>query len=110
MLKCEVRDSDENDVKTDNHQGADGNVDNNVWFVFVKDFATIEHTKEETNICRIEEDDVQHVLIWEKGFQVPGEKKDACKEAEDTTDSIAFQATVSKQMILPPKITYIIIW
>ena len=55
MLNREVRDSDENDVETDNHQGADGKIDNNVWFVFVKQFATIKHTKEESDVDRIEE-------------------------------------------------------
>jgi len=41
---------------------------------------------------------------------MPGEKEDAGRETKDTTDGITFQAAVSKQMILPEEIAYIIVW
>jgi len=104
-----VYDGDGYDMEANDNKSANGNVCHNGIPDAIENLAAIEHTKEETNISRIEKDDMQHVLIWEEGIQVPGEKNDAGREAEDTTDGITFQVAVSKQLILSPKIAYIII-
>ena len=70
----EIRNGDGYDVESADDECADGNICHSRMPDAIENLATIKHSKEETNICRIEEDDMQHMLVWVEGIQVPGEK------------------------------------
>ena len=50
-------------MKSDDDEGADGYICHSGISDAIENLAAIENTKKETNICRIEEDDMLHVLI-----------------------------------------------
>ena len=50
-------------MKTYDDEGANGNICHSGISDAIENLATIKHSKEETNICRVEEDDMQHVLV-----------------------------------------------
>ena len=58
-----VDDSVEDKVESDDNEGADGYICHSRMSDAIENLATIEHSKEESNICRIEENDMQHMLI-----------------------------------------------
>ena len=75
----------------------------------IESFAAIKDSKEETNIGRIEKDDMQHVLLREESIQVPGENKNTGRKAQETADEIAYPTTISEQMVLTKEVADIII-
>lgn len=50
-------------MKTYDDEGANGNICHSGIPDAIENLATIKHSKEKTNICRIEEDDMQHMLV-----------------------------------------------
>ena len=62
MEKDEVDNGDSYNMKSDNDQSANGNVCYHRKLDAIKNLATIKYPEEESNICWIEYDDMQHVL------------------------------------------------
>ncbi len=105
----EIGDCHSYDVESDDDEGTYGYIRYDRMSDAIENLAAVEDSKEETNICRIEQDDMQHVLFWEESVQMPGEKKNAGRETEDAADEIMPPSAVPEQMILPEKVAYIII-
>lgn len=63
MIKGEVNNCHSHNMESDDDKGADGYICHSRMSDAIENLATIEHSKEESNICRIEEDDMQHMLI-----------------------------------------------
>jgi hypothetical protein len=97
-------------MEANDDEGANGNIRHKRKSDAIENLASVKDAEEESNICRIEYDDMQHVLVREESIQVPSEKKDTGRETKDTKDGVTFQSIVSKQMILSKEIANIIIW
>ena len=50
-------------MESDDDKGADGYICHSRMSDAIENLATIKHAKEEANICRIEENDMQHMLV-----------------------------------------------
>lgn len=55
VFESEIGDGDEDDVEADDDEGADGEIGNDGWCQSIKDFASIEHPKEEQYVDGVEE-------------------------------------------------------
>ena len=92
----EINNCHSNDVKSDDDEGAYGYIRYGRMPDTIEYFAAIKDSKEEAYIDWIEENDMQHVLIWEEGIQMPREKKNAGRKTEDAADEITPPFTFSK--------------
>ncbi len=63
MIKGEVNNCHSHNMESDDDEGANGDVCYDRMLDAIENLAAIEHTKEKTNICRIEKNNMQHVLI-----------------------------------------------
>ena len=51
------------DMEANDDQGTDGDIGNERKFNAIKNFASIEYSEKETDVRRIEQYDVQHMLV-----------------------------------------------
>lgn len=67
-------------METDDYQGTDGEISDDRVLDTVKSLAAVEHSKEETDVYRIEKYNMQQMLTGIICMQMPGEKENAgCK-------------------------------
>ena len=62
MFKSIVGNGNEDNMETNDDQSSDGDIGNKREFNVIKNFASIEYSEKETDVRRIEEYDVQHML------------------------------------------------